>query len=287
MKRVINFILIATLVSSCMLACKKQETLAYFNGGDNPVLTGTANSGGSVINLNAADSAKPGLSLRWTNPNYTFNYGVSSLSVSYIVEIDTAGSNFTNPNRFQIGISQVTDSVLSESVINAGLANQMKLDTSMFHNLEVRVAASINTQSNGAGTVLYSNVLNFTAKPFYPPPAVNPPASGELYIVGSATLSWNNPVDDPSVQQFTQVTPTHYQLVTQLIGDGEYKFISVNGSWDADKQWSIKTEQNSGDASTLSYTLYPNGGNVRAPLQSGTYLIDVDFQTGKATLTQQ
>jgi hypothetical protein len=132
-------------------------------------------------------------------------------------------------------------------------------------------------------------VLKFAGvTPYVIPPKVTPPASGALYIVGSAISGgWNNPLSDPSIQQFTQVSSTDYQLTTAIIGDGEYKFISVNGLWDADKQWSIATEQPSGDPSTLKFDLFPNGGNVRAPSQSGTYKIDVDFQRGKVTLTKQ
>jgi hypothetical protein len=291
MKKIINLFLISALIFA--YSCTKQETVAYYTGGTAPVITGNANSGGSVINLNATDSATTAILLSWTNPNYTFNYGVSSINVGYLVEIDTSGSNFTNPQRAQIGISQSTNLALPESVINAYLTNQMGLDTSLAHSLQIRVLAYMVTSGPGADTMT-SNVLDYTAKPYFPPPTVAPPSSypdnpnGDLYIVGSAvdaTNGWNNPVWNTALQHFTQITPTDYQLTIPLIGDGEYKLIGVNGSWN--DQWSIQNEQNSGDPSTLSYTLYFNGANVRAPLQSGTYLIDVDFQHGKVTLTLQ
>jgi hypothetical protein len=271
-------------------SCKKQETTAYYQGGTEPVLTATSNSGSDVINLEAVDSTASALKLSWTNPNYMFNYGVSSLSVNYLVEIDTSGSDFSNPKRAQISVSQLTDTVLSEGILNNYLTNSMGLDTSFAHQLEIRVTSYINTSGNGVGTVLYSNVLSFTAKPFYPPPAVEPPASGNLYIVGDATAGgWNNnsnPAPDGiGNQNFTQVSPKDYQIRIALIADKEYKFIETPGSWD--EQWSTATEQNSGDASTLNYNLKFNGANCRAPSTSGTYLIDVNFQTGKVALVKQ
>lgn len=147
----------------------------------------------------------------------------------------------------------------------------------------MRVTASI-----GGAIPVVSNVLKFTGViPFAPPPKITPPASGNLFIVGDATPGgWNNPVPVPS-QQFTKLSTTMFQITIPITGDKEYKLLSVNGSWDADKQWSIATEQPSGDPSTLNYDLFPNGGNVRAPLASGTYLIVVDFQKGKVTLTKQ
>ena len=262
-------------------SCKKDQATEYYEGGTAPVLTASASDS---IFLSSTTKSNTAVVFSWTNPNYMFASGGSSQNVSYLLEIDTLGANFTSPNKISYAISSDLGITFLDSALNSDLANRLLLAVDAPHTIQVRLTASIGTATV---TKLVSNVLQFTVTPWSPPPAVNPPASGELYIVGSATLSWDNPVDDPSVQQFTQVSPTEYQLVTPLIGDGEYKFISVNGSWDADKQWSIKTEQNSGDASTLSYALYPNGGNVRAPQQSGTYLIVVNFQTGNVTLTKQ
>jgi len=287
MNKLLYLMLSAVIVFT---SCKKQETTAYFQGGTEPVLTAISNSGSNAINLSADDSTATALKLNWTNPNYMFNYGVSSLSVNYLLEIDTTGGNFENPNRAQISITQTTDTALTEGTLNGYLTNVMGLDTSFAHNLDIRVTASINTSGNGVGTLLYSNIESFTAKPYFPPPAVEPPASGSLYIVGDATDGgWNNnssPAPEGiGNQNFTQVSPKDYQITISLIADKEYKFVETPGSWD--QQWSIATEQNSGDASTLNYDLKFNGGNVRAPSTSGTYLIDVNFQVGKVTLVKQ
>lgn len=60
------------------------------------MLQGTANSGGSVINMSFNTPAELAFSLNWTNPEYKFTTGVSSQDVSYTIEMDTAGAT-TSP----------------------------------------------------------------------------------------------------------------------------------------------------------------------------------------------
>ncbi len=285
MKKISKIFIFSALILSGMSACKKEENRVIFQGGTAPVLTASIVDS---IPLSYTSQDNDGIQLLWTNPNYQFNTGISSLDVNYNIEIDTAGSNFTSPNTTKNPISVGTNlsKDFTQSAFNDYLLNQLQLKPALSHNIEIRVIASLV----GGEEQLLSNVLKFTVTPFAIPPKVTPPASGNLYIVGSAVAGgWNNPVTDPLTQKFmpTLGSTTDFQLTIPLIGDGEYKFISVNGLWDSDKQWSVKTEQASGDPSTLNYDLWPNGGNVRAPLQSGTYKIDVDFQRGKVTLIKQ
>jgi hypothetical protein len=280
MKKIFHLLLSLVLVLG-IVSCKKAENKDYYVSGTAPVLTGSVTG---TIPLTFATAGQEAIKLSWTNPDYMFTTGVSSHDVSYLLEIDTTGANFTNPNRKSISLSGDLGITFTQSQLNDYLLNQLVLKVGIPHNIEMRVTSSI-----GGSVPLYSNVLKFTGvTPYAIPPKVNPPASGTLYIVGSAVSGgWNNPVSDPVAQKFTQISPTDYQLTIPLIGDGEYKFISVNGLWDSDKQWSISTEQPSGDPATLNYDLFPNGANARAPLANGTYKIDVDFQRGKVTLIKQ
>jgi hypothetical protein len=281
MKRISKIFIFSALILSGMWACKKEENRVIFQGGTAPVLTASI---ADSIPLSYATQDNQALQLSWTNPNYQFNTGISSLDVDYNIEIDTSGSNFTNPKRAIVSVGTNLSQTFLQSDINNYLFSQLKLQTGVSHNIEIHVTAALV----GGQEPLISNVLKFTATPYAIPPKVTPPASGNLYIVGSAISGgWNNPLTDPVTQQFTQVSTTDYQLTTPIIGDGEYKFISVNGLWDSDKQWSIAKEQASGDPSTFNYDLKLNGGNCRAPLANGTYKIEVDFQSGKVTLTKQ
>jgi hypothetical protein len=264
-----------------IVSCKKAENKDYYVSGTPPVLSASVTG---TIPLSYGTADQQAIKLNWTNPDYIFTTGVSSHDVSYILEIDTTGAKFTNPNRKSISLNGDLSLAITQSQLNDYLLNQLSLKVGVPHNIEIRVTSSI-----GGSIPLASNVLKFTGvTPYAIPPKVNPPASGTSYIVGSAVSGgWNNPVSDPVVQKFTQVSTTVYQLTIPIIGDGEYKFISVNGLWDSDKQWSISTEQASGDPSTLNFDLFPNGANCRAPLASGNYKIVVDFQRGKVTLTKQ
>jgi starch-binding outer membrane protein SusE/F len=280
MKQIFQLLFASSLLVLA-ISCKKAETKDFFEGGTPPALSADRSG---TIPLSFATQDQEAISLTWTNPDYMFTTGISSHDVVYLLEIDTTGSNFTNPNRKSISLSGDLSISMTQSQLNDYLLNQLVLAVNQPHNIEMRVTASISNT-----VPLASNVLKFTGvTPYSIPPKVTPPASGTLYIVGSAvSYGWANPVTDAVAQQFTQKSATDYQITIPIIGNGEYKFISVNGLWDSDKQWSIATEQPSGDPSTLSYDLSPNGANARAPLASGNYLIDVDFQRGKVTLTKQ
>ncbi len=55
--------------------------------------------------------------------------------------------------------------------------------------------------------------------------------------------------------------------------------IAVNGSWG--EQWSVASADTYPNGGPFVY----NGANSIAPASSGTYTIDVNFQTGKFTVT--
>jgi hypothetical protein len=277
MKNIFKILLGAFLIFG-LWSCKKDENKVILKGGTPPVLSSTVTGDIPLSNANKDEMA---FGLTWTNPEYQFNTGVSSLNVSYNILIDTT-ANFTNPNLKTLSVGSDLSKSFTQGEFNDILLNQLQLTTGVSHKITIKVQAFLS----GNAALLSSNVLSFTTTPYAIPPKVTPPASGNLFIVGSAVAGgWNNPVPVPS-QQFTKVSPTDYQITIPIIGDGEYKFLSVNGSWDSDKQWSIATEQASGDPSTLNYDVKLNGGNCRAPLVSGNYKIDVDFQRGKVTLTK-
>ncbi|TKK71969.1 hypothetical protein FC093_02865 [Ilyomonas limi] len=254
--------------------CKKDEHQVIYKGGTAPVLT--VQQGTDVSYVNASKTA---LTLSWTNPGYQFNTGISSLDVTYNIEIDTA-ADFSNPNKKVITVSKDLSYSFIVSDLNDIMLNQLLLQAGMPHTLQIRVISSMANSS----AQLPSNTLQLTLTPYAIPPKVTPPASGELYLVGSATAGgWDNPVPVPS-QKFTQISPTLYEITVSLIGGQEYLFIPVNGDWShkyAVKDKSIAGLSGGGD---FGYDL---GDNFPAPANSGTYKITVDFQRGKFTVTPQ
>ncbi len=97
------------------------------------------------------------IKLTWTNPDYKFTTGVSSQDVNYLIEIDTTGANFTNPNRQSIAVSQEFEKTFTDGQINDYLLNQLVLVPGVSHNIEIRVTSTLGNNS----VPLYSNVLKY------------------------------------------------------------------------------------------------------------------------------
>src|SRR5438270_8988210 len=150
-----SLILFLLLLVGVVWSCTKKENKVYLEGSTPLVLKSSINGN---IPLDFKTKDQEAVRLSWTNPNYVFTTGVSSQNVSYLVEIDTAGSNFTNPQRKMLSISNDQSLSISQNDFNDYLLNQLRLDSLMSHNLEIRVTASL-----ASGTVpIASNVLKFT-----------------------------------------------------------------------------------------------------------------------------
>lgn len=245
-----------------------------FKGGTPPALTATVTG---TIPLSYTNRDNEAIKLIWTNPNYQFNTGISSLNVNYNVEIDTMGASFTNPNREVISLGTDLSKTLTQTQLNDYLLNQLQLKPAMVHNIEVRVTGFLV----GGSEPLVSNVLSFKVTPFAIPPKVAPPASGELYITGNAVASdWTN--TPPVSQKFTQVSTTFYTLTVNLIGGNSYTFLPTYGSWNDKYSIAVKNDPNEIYGGDFQW----QGNDILAPATSGSYRIDVDFQRGKFTVTK-
>ncbi len=274
MKNIVFKLLLPIFLLAFFSSCEKEESRIYLEGGTSPVLTSTVTGN---IPLTFTNKDQEALRISWTNPAYQFTTGLSSQNVIYQIEIDTTGSNFTNPNRKIISVGNDLSLSLTHDQLNDYLLNQLQLSTTRTHNIEMRVTSML---ANGAAP-LHSNVMKFTARPYSIPPKVAPPSSGKLFIVGNATPGgWNNPV--PANQELTKVSETLYTITLPLTGGGSYLFLPVNGSWDAKYggMGSNNTNNPNGD------DFKPGGGDMIAPAASGNYKIEVDFQRGKFTLTK-
>jgi hypothetical protein len=284
MKRYFDkLILLAASGFTILTSCNKNDTPVYFNGGTAPVLTSTA---ADSIALPLSDTTETAVTFSWTNPNYQFSDGTSSLDVKYYLEIDTAGGNFSSPALAQLGITSQLNITYTVAQMNAILSNQMLLAANMQHNIQVRIESFLAPLSSGTVNqgVLYSNMLAFTATPYQLPPAVNPPASGVLYITGSATNDgWMAGGKPASVagQQMTQVTPLIYKITLPLIGGQQFLLVPVAGDWS-----NKYATSNSNSATTGGTFSYNAANNFNGPASSGTYTVTFNFQSGTYTITQ-
>jgi starch-binding outer membrane protein SusE/F len=270
-------------------ACKKDETKVEFLGGTNPVLTSSIPDG-DTIPLPVTDTTSVAVVYKWTNPNYQFSNGVSSMNVTYYLQVDTVGANFSSPNMQTVAINSDLQKAFTVSSFNSLLGNGLQLSFGQPHNIQVRVQSFIQpfTSASPVAGSLNSETHNYVVIPFAPPPKVDPPSYGTLFIVGSAIAvsGWNNPISPASqvpIQQFTMISPTEFKITVPIVGNGEYKLIGKNGSWT--DQWSVAVAD---DPTAINGGPFVyNGQNCKAPAASGNYVIDVNFQTGMFSVTPQ
>lgn len=273
MKNIVKQIFFLTLLAATIASCKKDEIKSFFEGGTAPVLS--ANK--TVLALSYLNKDNEAITLSWTNPAYKFTSGISSQDVAYLIEIDTTGANFTNPNRQTVAVTKDLTQFFTQGVFNDYLLNQLVMKPSIPHNIEIRVTSTMA----GTAAPLKSNVLKFVVTPYAIPPKVDPPTTGKLFLVGSASPGgWNNPVPVPS-QQFTQVSATLYELTVALTGGGSYLALPLNGDWGT-KFGGAGASNNSNNVNGDDFK---NGGSdLLAPAASGNYKLSFDFQRGKFTV---
>jgi hypothetical protein len=259
---------------SLITACKKDEAKLYYQGGTTPVLTASATDS---VPLHPADSTNTAVTFNWTNPNYQFSNGISSLDVTYYLEIDTVGANFSSPNMQTIAVTNDLSKSFTVTQFNNLLGNGLLLAFSQPHQIEARIESSLVSGK----AALFSNKIPYKVTPYAPPPAVDTPSSGKLFLVGDATAGgWNNPVPVPS-QQFTRISGTEYKITVTLIGGKQYLFLPVNGDWS--HKYAGPDTNDSGLSGPSPFKAdAPN--NFIGPASGGTYTIDVNFQTGKFTV---
>ncbi|CAN5822589.1 hypothetical protein BH10BAC2_BH10BAC2_37980 [soil metagenome] len=272
--------LILTLLSSVMFwSCEKDENKIYLEGGTPPVLTASA----SELTLVSEDAAEQAIVFTWTNPSYRFTTGISSQDVTYILQVDTTGANFTSPSLQEVSISKALGISYTVKELNT-ILTKLNLLENISHNVEFRVKASLVNNS----APLYSNTVQAVIIP-YLDVAVPIPPTNALYITGDGTpSSWtNNPPED---QKCTQVSNTEYSIVMNFSPGFYYKFLSTLNQWQP--QYGIsKLAGASGNATSgdLGYNFGPQGDPdaIPTPSSAGTYKVTINFKTGKYTVVKQ
>jgi starch-binding outer membrane protein SusE/F len=261
-----------------LLSCEKADTKVTFLGGTAPVLTASSTS---PLVLMQNQSAYSSLQFQWSNPGYTFSNGVNTQDVYYTLQIDTVGSNFTNPNMVTLPFTGNVSTSFTVKGLDDALAGLQLTDYTP-HNFAFRIMATL--ASNGTpvegGVPVFSNVVPITISTYLD---VIFPVPANLYITGSATAkSWMAGGDAPVVsQQFTKVNPYTFVLSNfPIIGGQEFLLVPVYGDW-TNKYGTVganDTNNVSGDA------FVPAGNNFLAPPTSKSYTITVNFKTGKYSI---
>ena len=288
MKNFIKLLFGTIFTAAIILSCKKDENKVYFQGGTNPVFTASSTAPMVLLIGNKDNRA---ITFSWTNPNYQFNTGNSSQNVTYILQVDTTGANFTNPKMQERSISNDLSVALTVKEVNTFLT-KMELKAGVAHNMEFRIKSTLLN-----GTVpLFSNVIKISINNYLdfvvePPGTPNPVpfqyADGNLWIVGDAVASgWSNPLPAPydASQKFSRaggITDVlHYEATITFNAGGGYKLIQQQGDWTRQYHAIDGTAKLSGDFKKENADpTFPSPG-------AGSYKVEFNFQTGAYKLTK-
>lgn len=271
MKKTIIKIFSVIMLVAAIASCKKDENKSYFLGGTPPVLTASSTTPMVLLIGNAANNA---IKFDWTNPDYKFSSGPSSQDVTYTVQFDTTGSNFTNPKMGERSIPKELTTTFTVKELNTLLLG-MGLLESIPHNMEIRLKANITNSS----VPLYSNVIKIVITPYldvvYPVPA-------KLYITGSATPGdWMaGGATELVSQRFTKVSSSKFELNITLSANNSFLFVPVYGDWS--NKYGFTGSNNTNNVNGDNFK--PDGGDMKAPAVTRSYKVTVDFKTGKYTV---
>lgn len=263
-------IFLLPLLVALFASCKKDEKQVVYEGGTAPVLSTSAT--GPFV-LQESQSARDAITFNWTNPDYRFNTGVSSQDVTYTLQFDTVGSNFTNPRMAEISIAKDLRKTLTVLQFNDAIAGVTKLALEPFVAHDIQVRLKSNLVNNTA--ILYSNPLEFTVTPF---PDPNIPT---LWITGDACpSSWTN--TPPASQKFTWIRDKTFEINMDFVPGKIYKFLTKQGQWQP--QWG------GCGASGGTISENPGGGSdpdaIPTPAVAGTYKITVDLNAKTCTVVR-
>jgi hypothetical protein len=271
MKKLMKLLFGTISAALILVSCKKDENQVFFQGGKNPVLTvsSTAN-----LFLDSTKKNTIALTFNWTNPDYEFNTGVSSQNVTYILQVDTTGSNFTNPLIQETSIANDLSAAFTVKEINTFL-NKLLMARDIPHNMEFRIKSTLN-----GAVPLYSNVVKIRITP-YLDVAVPLPPTGDLYITGNACPSdWTN--NPPLTQKCTKISLTEYTITMSFVSGRFYKFLSTLNQW--------QPQYGGKDANGGDFSANMGGGSdpdaIPTPSVSGNYKITLNFVTGKYTVVK-
>jgi starch-binding outer membrane protein SusE/F len=278
-----------------LASCNKDYAKVDFEGGTTPVLTSTVTA--DSIPLPLSDTTAPAVTFNWTNPNYQYSDGVSSMDVTYYLEFDTT-TNFNSgadgTPLATVGLSSSLSQSYTVSQLNALLCNEMLLSTGNQHTVDVRIQSFLEPFTSTSAPVgqLNSTPLTYTVTPYAIPPVVNPVdewtqyfTSDTLYITGSATaLGWMSNAASVAGQGMTRVSQTLWTITLPLIGGEQFLLVPVAGNFN----YKFATAE-SDPAVTGGTFAYQNtaSNNFNGPTASGTYTVTFNFQTGYYTITAQ
>ena len=265
MKNISKLLLSAITASLFFISCDKKQDLKSFSEGTAVVLSSSV----STIAPAPADSNNVAVRFNWTTPNYSQD----STAYKFVLQIDSAGKDFSKGYSKTV-IGKLDTSFISKELNAIALSFGFAFNTT--YDMDVRVVSSYGNNNEQ----YVSNVLKIKFTPYKVPPKIALPESGKLFLVGDASQSgWNNPVNVPA-QEFARIDETTFAGIFQITGNKQYLVLPVNGSWD--HKYSVAAGGLPAEGGDFGYDL---STNFTGPAADGWYIITLNFQTGKYSVT--
>lgn len=265
MKNFIKSLFAILFIAFTISSCDKKNDLVTSANGNASVLTSSTAS----LAPTPADSNNLALSFNWTSPNYAQDAN----NYKYILQIDTAGRNFAKA-------TTKTFSGAFKTSFTAKELNTIALNYGFAFNVAYGMEARIISSYGNNNEQYVSNVVKFQYTPYKVPPKVALPTTSKLFLVGSASQGgWNNPVPAPT-QEFARLDETTFAGVFNLNGGSQYLVLPANGDWS--NKFSIGNGNQPAAAGDFGFNL---DNNFNGPATNGWYIIKLDFQTGKYSVT--
>ena len=248
-------------------ACDKADPLPLYSLGIDPVATVSS----ATVAPIPADSMKPALTVSWSDPKYA----TDTNNVKYLVQIDSAGRNFSKASTREV-LGDYSTTFTARELNNILLGYGFEYNKP--YDVDVRVISSY-ANNNEKRT---SNVVKIKATPYKIPPKVALPTTGKLYLVGDASEGgWDNPVPVPS-QEFTRLDETTFVGIFNMKGGKQYLILPLNGNWDNKYSVADKSVAGLNEGGDFKFNA-PD--NFPGPVTDGLYMITLDFQAGKFKVT--
>jgi len=196
------------------------------------------------------------VTFKWTTGS---NKGTNS-SISYFLEIDKVGNNFSAPIEYDMGKNQF-ELALDYKTLNNLLLNTFSVEANTPQDFEVRITAIIADKSVTPQTA----VATFRVTPYLP-------VSKRLFIVGSATpIGWN--ISD-AIELTSSTTKTGVFIYEGLLSPGSFKFaVNTDGCWCQDFY-----TQDPSDPMSVVHNVGGSGDDIQWEiLVGGKYKVEIDI----------
>lgn len=271
MKKMKNLFMVAVAIV-LFAACDKEGDQVKLIGGTSDITLSISST--ADLTLTKAQENFSSLQFQWTNPGYKFSNGVNTQDVTYTLQIDRDGGDFTGAKVVGLEYKSALSASFKVRELNTALAG-LELPDGPLNTFQFRVRSVLP----GSNAPLFSNIVKMKIAT-YLDVVFTPPAN--LYITGAATPNnWMAGGDAEVVsQRFVKINPFTFVLNSiQINGGKEFLFVPVYGNWDNKFGFTGDGAKNN----TAGDTFKPGGNNFLAPAASKAYKITVNFKTGKYT----